>query len=164
LEACAKGAATDFHELAANLATFVACTAAGSSTHLAVSRSAYDSLLMPLFSADLPERVATHLGSAYRRLALIEKLPRVSWDLMQEAQPDCEVALQDLMDYARTTLGVTAYLTAGQEADQVASPSVSGRTRTPGSVAGISHSRMASWRRERCLAAAGWVSSASPRS
>jgi hypothetical protein len=118
LEACATGAATDFHELAANLATFVACTAAGSSTHLAVSRSAYDSLLMPLFSADLPERVATHLGSAYRRLALIEKLPRVSWDLMQEAQPDCEVALQDLMDYVRTTLGVTAYLTAGQEGEQ----------------------------------------------
>jgi hypothetical protein len=94
------------HELAGNLATFATANAQGSPRHLAVSRSAYDGLLVTLFSAELPERIATHLGSAYGRLTLMEKLPDASWDLMHQAQPELERAQRELMDYAKTKLGM----------------------------------------------------------
>jgi hypothetical protein len=93
-------------ELAANLATFSRVLQQGSPRYLAISRVAYEGLLLPLYWAELPDRVATQLGKAYGLLALIDKLPNASWDLMQEAEPDCKQAQSELLDSAKTKLGM----------------------------------------------------------
>lgn len=93
------------HELAGNLATLRTVQAKGSPNELAVVYSAYNSLLVPLFSEQLPERTASHLGKAYGRLMLVDRVaPTSRWDVFLAGEDDYLTAQKELMAYAKNGL------------------------------------------------------------
>lgn len=92
------------HELAGNLATLNACRQMGSPNEMGVVYSAYSSLLVPLFSDRLPERVAWYLGKAYGRLMLVDRVYDTSkWDEFMMSETDYLEARRALMAYAKDT-------------------------------------------------------------
>lgn len=95
-------------ELAGNLATLRTCQTKDSANELAVVHSAYSSLLVPLLSYRLPERVATLLGKAYGRLLAVDRVAEnAKWDAFVAGGSDYEDAHRALMGYATGTLKMT---------------------------------------------------------
>lgn len=90
-------------ELAGNLDTLRRIDEEANPRRLGAVTSAYSSLLVPLFSYRMPERVASHLGKAYGQLMLVDRVEGGRGVFLDGAD-DYLTAQQELLAYAKKTL------------------------------------------------------------